>query len=72
MPELYSRYAQSHIYLAFEIVLYLIVFQNVTAIVEFWQVCPMVWAAYLALPLALPLTLTLTLARSAQWSGRPP
>ena len=42
------RYAQSHIYLAFEIALYLIVFQNVTAIVDFWQICLMVWAAYLA------------------------
>lgn len=42
------RYAQSHIYLAFEIAFYLIVFQNVTAIVDFWQICLMVWAAYLA------------------------
>jgi hypothetical protein len=43
-----NRYAQSHIYLAFEIAFYLIVFQNVTAIVDFWQICVMVWAAYLA------------------------
>ena len=43
-----NRYAQSHIYLAFEIAFYLIVFQNVTAIVDFWQICLMVWAAYLA------------------------
>ena len=66
VPELYSKYAQSHIYLAFEIAFYLVVFQNVTAVVEFWQICLMVWAAYLTLtltltlPLALALTLTLT------------
>ena len=48
VPELYSKYAQSHIYLAFEIAFYLVVFQNVTAVVEFWQICLMVWAAYLA------------------------
>ena len=48
VPELYSKYAQSHIYLAFEMVFYLLIFQNVTAIVDFAQVCMMVWAAYLA------------------------
>ena len=61
VPELYSKYAQSHIYLAFEIAFYLVVFQNVTAVVEFWQICLMVWAAYLTLTLTLTLPLALAL-----------
>ena len=39
VPELYSKYAQSHIYLAFEMVFYLIIFQNVTAILDFSRGC---------------------------------
>lgn len=48
VPELYSKYAQSHIYLAAEMVFYLVIFQSITAIIDPVQIALMVWAAYLA------------------------
>merc|ERR1719197_215042 len=48
VPELYSKYAQSHIYLAAEMVFYLLIFQSITAVTDTTQIALMVWAAYLA------------------------
>ena len=48
VAELYSRYAQSHIYLAAEMTFYLLIFQSITVNEDMQQVVLTVWAAYLA------------------------